>query len=116
MINVSATKQKATRTTKAKLRLFIDGEMQEKEVRVIYESMTIKDAREVQETATLNKETEKVYFLSEILLNNYNLKRLPDFENDEGKEVEVTIELLEDFDLYNLKAIQKAILEDSDPK
>lgn len=117
MLNISTAKQKVTRTAKAKLQLMIEGTLREQEVSVVYESLSVKDAREAKARADMEKSADnKSFYLSEILINNLNLKRLPDFSDDEGNEVEVTLEMLEDFDLYNLKAIQKAILDDTDPK
>lgn len=122
----NAQKTGIERQTSGKMRLDDGGILKEIEMPIVYLTTSIKESKSLH-TEAKKALKEKGISLAVVLLEQYKLRGLPDFEDDNGDPIAFSvdenghakdqdIELLESMDVYNLNVIAKAILEDSDPK
>lgn len=122
----NAQKTGIQRKTSGKMRLDDGGILKEIEMPIVYLTTSIKESKHLHAEAKKALK-EKGISLAVVLIEQYKLRGLPGFEDDDGKPIvfEVDenshanpedIELLEAMDVYNLNVIAKAILDDTDPK
>lgn len=91
-----------------------DGELVTSKLSIRYYSPTVADLKAQQDELKRASDQNEVTWLSNLLINQ--IESLPGLVGEDGKELPVTLELLESFPLTNLQAIQDAIAKDLDPK
>ena len=99
------------REASATLQVLEDGAIVTKAVTVKYKSYTVKQLREQQTLFNTKREAGETVFISDTLI-----QRVTELIEADGTVVEVTQDLLAEMDIENLKAIEKAIDGDSNPK
>jgi len=121
MIKTAGTKPATERTIRRTTCKWISngakpGEIDEKDVDVLYYSPTIKELREVAEMADrhVKENPGKPFYLTQGLI--LRLHSMPDLKLGVGQPEDLTLDWLDSQDLNNIESIQKAINEDLNPK
>jgi hypothetical protein len=91
-----------------------NGEERTENVRIRYYSFSIRETREYQKRVENLQANGGTGSLGEILA--YMIAEIPDLVDDDGNPVPVTPELMEQINVINLRAIDRAISEDIRPK
>lgn len=110
MIQVAPSNKPIIREVKVPFMHTVGDEIKTEEIRVRYRSLSIKALKE--QKAMIAEKGDDAYVSDTVFAV---VEELPDLVGTDKKPLALTLELFEEMDLNNLKAIKEAIDADSNP-